>query len=304
MKETSELFNEICVYKNWNPNDIDYEANLVLIRKKFRFLMNRIVFRKSDDYEYSTTHAIPIEDQEIVKALLIMAIKGKGEDKTCKKWFNGSLALNKYKERADLFFRLEAFLQSLLQKYEINEKTYLKWYAVLDTSLHGNTSKQILELYSQIDTLVEASVGMNNHVNLSAQLIKDDEGNLVHLFPPSYLEEDQIISEKKLSNIVKHDICQEDYFRSLTCITEYMALDAYEKTIKLIESYIPEIYHHRPINATMQKANLAFEGYGFFEQLYLFLVKYPEVLKDISDRYKIDADNILRYFKFVNRDKS
>lgn len=304
MTETSAIFDEICVYKNWSKDDIDYDANQTLIRKKFRFLMNRIVFRNSDDYEYSTTYALPIEDKAIVKELLIMAIKGTGEDKTCKKWFNGSLALNKYKERADLFCKLEAYLQTLLQKEEISENTYNKWYAVIDTSLYGNTSKQILKLYSQIDSLVEASVGMNTYVDLSMQLIENDEGNLVHLFPPAYLEETELISEKKLCNIVKHDNCQEDYFRTLNSITEYMTVDAYDRTFSLIESFIPEIYHHRPINATMQKANLAFEGYGLFEQLYVFLEKYPYALKEISDRYKIDANDILRYFKFKNRDKS
>lgn len=301
--KASEIFTEICNYKNWSPKDINYEENLALIRKKFRFLMNRIVFRNRDDYKYLKTYDIPDEDVAIVRELLIMAIKDNGEDKTCKQWFNGSLKLNNYKGRATLFCKLDKFLQSLLSKHEISDNTYHKWYAVIDTSLYGNTSIQILNLYSQIDSLVEASVGMNTYVDLSMQLIEDDEGNLVHLFPPAYLEETEIISEKKLCNIVKHDNCQEDYFRTLNSITKYMTVDAYERTRSLVESFIPEIYHHRPINATMQKSNLAFEGYGLFEQLYVFLMKYPDALKEISDRNKIDADDILRYFKFVNRDK-
>lgn len=304
--KTSEIFTEICNYKNWSPSDIDYADNCALIRKKFRFLMNRIVFRNSNDYKYlkTKTYDIPDEDVAIVKELLIMAIKGNGEDKTCKQWFNGSLKINNYKGRASLFCKLFDFLQSLLQDRKINENTFLKWYAVIDTSLYGNTSIQILNLYFQIDALVEASVGMNNHVDLSAQLTVDDKGRLVHLFPPAYLEKTGRISEKKLCNIVKHDNCQEDYFRTLNSITEYMTADAYERTCLLIESFIPEIYHRRPINATMQKSNLAFEGYGLFEQLYVFLEKYPAALKEISERYKIDANDILRYFKFKNRDKS
>ena len=300
--KTSEIFTEICNYKNWSPSDIDYAANCTLIRKKFRFLMNRIVFRDSDNYKYlkTKTYDIPDEDAAIVKELLIMAIKGNGEDKTCKKWFNGSLKLNNYKGRATLFCKIDEFLQSLLQKHEISENTYHKWYAVIDTSLYGNTSIQILNLYFQIDALVEASVGMNNHVHLHDTLTDD----IAYLFPPQYLETTEFISEKKICDLVYHDICQEDYFRSLNSITEYMTADAFERTCLLIESFKPEIYHRNPIHAKIQEANLAFEGYGLFEQLYIFLKNNPDALTQISENIRIDADDILKYFKFKNRDKS
>ena len=299
MKETSKLFCDICTY-----DDIDYEANLTLIRKKFRFLMNRIVFRKSDDYEYINTHTIPIEDEAIVKKLLIMAIKGSGEDKTCKKWFNGSLALNKYKERANLFCKLEDFLQSLLQKDKINENTYHKWYAIIDTSLYGNTSKQILKIYSNLDSLVETSVGMNNYVDLSSLFTQNCDGSLRRLFAKPCAEGDTISIGNKLCDIIRSNNCQEDYIRSLNTIIEYMIDDSYDRTCSLIESFAPEILQHKSVDANMKKTNLAFEGYGLLNQIYVFLEKNPEALKQISDYTYLNEDEILRYFKFINRDKS
>lgn len=300
MKEASELFKEIYVYKNWDLESIDYEANLTLIRKKFRFIMNRIVLRNRDDYKHSKTHAIPDEDVAIVKELIIMAIEGNGGDEICTDWFNDALELNNYKERAALFSRLEKHLQSLLKNQEISENTYLKWYAAIDTSLYGNTSKQILELYSQIDTLFEASVGLNNYANLHDVLTDD----LTYLFPPQYLEATEDIQEKKICDLVYHDICQEDYFRSLNSITEYMSRDAFNRTCCYIESFAPDIFHRTPIHAKLQETTLAFEGYGLLNQLYVFLEKHPDALKQISERTKIDAEDILRYFKFVKRDKS
>lgn len=304
MKETSELFKEICTFKGWDSEStIDYEANLTLLRKKFRFLMNRIVFRNNEDYTSEKTYSLPDEDVNIVKELLIMSVKGLGIDENCKRWFNGSLKLNDYKRRADLYTKLENYIGRLFEDNKINEVTYRKWLATFDTSLCGNVSKQILSLYQSIDSFVEASVGLNNTVDLRDVMIEEPGGNITPLFPVSTTSQD--ITEMKLWEILRYSNCQEDYINNLNSIIQYMKLESIDKTSILIKSIINKTIENKcVVDATFNNENLAFEGFGLFEQLYVFLENNPEALNQISEETKLKRETILSFFKFIKRDKS
>lgn len=306
MKDMSELFKEICQYKEWDSkNNIDYDSNLALLRKKYRFLMNRIVMRDTSAYETSTSHYINDEDIIIVKRLLIMAVKGKGENKICKKWFNGSLRWNDYKSRAELFLLLEKILTDLYDKNKINEITFVRWKSAFDSSLCGNTSIQILNLYSRIDKLVSSTIGLNYNINFDNVFLKNSEGKLEELFPKAKPEDEEDVSRLTIERIASFARFQEDYFLALNSITEYMACESYEKTCNLIIFLLfqmKEMGHH--IDTTLHMDNLAFEGYSLMDQLYIFLLNNPKASFDISKKVNMKPKDILKCFKFVKRDNT
>lgn len=306
MKDMSELFKEICQYKEWDSKkNIEYDSNLALLRKKYRFLMNRIVMRDSLAYETSTSHYINDEDVIIVKKLLIMAVKGRGEDKVCKKWFNGSLKGNNYKDRAELYLFLEKYLTDLYDKNRISEITFVRWKSAFDSSLCGNTSIQILNLYSRIDKLVSSTIGLNYNINFDNVFMKNSKGELEDLFPKATPEDEEDVSRLTIERIASFARFQEDYFLALNSITEYMTYESYEKTCNLIIFLLfqmKEMGHHIDTNLNME--NLACEGYSLMEQLYVFLLNNPTASFDISEKVNMKRDDILKCFKFFKRDNT
>lgn len=300
----SNIYNEICDYKDW-IGSVDYEARLTLLRKKFRYLMNKILLRKLQDYYKDKTYWIPKEDVEIVKTILIMSTKGKGKNVYCSLWINGSLKYNNYKGRAELYAILENFLKDLLQKRKISEITYYKWQAEFDRSICGKTAQLILGLYSRIDTLVEKTIGLNNYVNLSGLYVTDILGEEAELFPKCPPEVEEDITELKLWEILRYDICQEDYFGTLNSIIEYMNLESYDKTCQLIKMILLDIkIRGLYLDSRRSGNNLAFEGFGLFDQIYKFLQNNPEAVKKLSNDLDIKEKHVLNTFKFINRDKN
>lgn len=303
MKAMSVLYEEIAKYKKWDEGD-DYEAKLTLLRKKFRQLMNNILLRNTKDYYKNKTSEIPDEDVEIVKKLLIMSVDGEGENKICKKWFNGKLKYNDYKDRATLYDTLVALLDELLTSGNIQNGTYKRWLLSFDTILYGNTSKQILSLYSNIDDLVTATIGLNQYVNLP-----DISTETAEVFrkllptPPPELNDD--ITKISLNQLVDYFSCQEEFFSNLNNIVEYLALEAKEKNRKIIEILIAYIIDKdKYINDKAVNSNLAYEGLNFIDQQYLFLMNNKDILKQIGEDLSLPEEVILKMFKFINRDKN
>jgi len=306
MKEMSEVFKEICKYKGWSTNyDPDFDSNCALLRKKYRFLMNRIVMRDSSAYETSSSHYINDEDVRIVKHLLIMAVKDKGENKICKKWFNGSLKCNDYKARAELYRLLEEYLANLYDKNLINEITFVRWKNVFDSSLCGNTSIQILNIYSRIDKLVASSIGLNNNIKLNNVRMINSCGEIECLFPEATTEEEEDVSKLTIERITSLANYQEDYFLAINSIIEYMECASYDKTCKLIMFLLlkmKELRHH--MDANLNSENLAFEGNDLMERLYVFLLNNPQAVIEISEKMDMESKDLLKHFRFFNRDKS
>lgn len=302
MKEMSKIFEEICIYKNW-VDCSDYESKLTLLRKKHRQLMNTIVLRNINDYKMNKSSEISDEDVEIVKKLLIMAVDGEGENKICKKWFNGKLKYNDYKDRAELFDTLDIFLKELLNSQKINNNTYDRWILTFDTLLYGYTSKQILDLYNNIDSLVKTTSGLNRNIDLSYFDIEIGEKRR-KLFPPPPPEVNDDITKISLDELINYFSYQEEYFINLNNIIEFMKMKAIDKECDLIEFVIIYmIKEGKYINDKAANSNLAYEGLNFIDQLYIFLTNNDDALKRISDNLRIPKDDILRMFKFINRDK-
>ncbi len=85
---TAEIYRE----KISNTKEVD-ESFERTMRKKYSFLMDRVVMRSKLDWRYKEKDRIPLKDKSIVKALLIKSYFPNNDtsDSLFVKWFNSNI---------------------------------------------------------------------------------------------------------------------------------------------------------------------------------------------------------------------
>lgn len=300
MLKMSKIYQEIYEYKEWDKDIADHMPTL---RKKYRQLLKTIVIRDISNYKQQNAaieNYVPESDALIVKELLIKATSGKGKSVACSQWFNGTLK-NDYVKIAELYTSLITYMQRLEMDGDIDEITFQRWKAAIDTSLGGETSLRILEMNKSIDEWFENSRVLNNYINDIGPLIYyDEDGNRSVLFDE--LPEEVDITATPIAVLLRYIRCQEDYVRLMTAIWNLLSIDAFDRSAKLVCSIAEIIRNDRinKLNINIRNENLAFEGSSFYYQIYRFLKDNPETCKEIESMLKMRQ--LTELFKVVEDD--
>ncbi len=218
----SEVYEEICTYKEWvEKYDVKYESHLTLLEKKYRTILRKVVFRDVKQFKIKRDNCLKKVDAPIIREILIMATPGKGNDKNCTRWLNGKLEITDYEATAELFDNLMSMLERLQKNEKIDEDIFYRWYAVLNTILHGESAKRIIEIKKAIDKLFNNSVLLNNCFDMKLLRKIDDYGSCVPVFKVP--EEELYIGDLSIEEITKYMMYQYQYFDFLLLISEYFS---------------------------------------------------------------------------------
>ena len=165
--KVTEVFNQVISYYDWDKEDnydIDVDSKKRILRRKYDFLMKRILFRDAKDFKEKGSNLVFKNDAPIIRELLIKAISDDKES-TIVKWFNGKVKTNDPLQSFMLFKEIELVIRTLEMKAEIDYVTTNEWLSTISSSINYNTAYNTQKILEAITDFLNTTLSLNHDID-------------------------------------------------------------------------------------------------------------------------------------------
>ena len=201
-------------------NEVDKDSYVRNLRNKMAFIVEHIALRKISDFKNGNSIMIPVNDAPIVRNLIMAALDE--ENFPCVvDWFNGAFDIADAYNCILLFARLYEVIMQVKISSETDSITIDEWLARIKGILNVDLAPNIIKMKHQLEEFKARTFARKNTVSLENAIAA---GN-------------KLLPETLLSQITENLSFQNDYFRVLSQIIDYMIKDAEKKAITDSEAY-------------------------------------------------------------------
>lgn len=273
----------------------DVESRNRLLRKKFDFIMKKILFCKKDDFKVGGHYQIPIFDAPIVKNLLVESLN---EESIVCDWFNENLDL----ENPLNVFLLYNILKPLIMKPEIqgisDDVTTDEWLATIRTVIDYENSKKTLEMHKLLAHMRKSALAQSHQINLGEIVVSDEFGNRKLAISSRNLMKEKIddIVDSLLNTVTSSDQYYDLINHLLNKFIEKINLQACTDL-----EFFAEIKKNFDLTSARDlitqlypQPRMASEYIAFYNNIYKYLKNNNDILDSIEE--KIGVKDLLNFF--------
>lgn len=263
----------------------DSDSRSRLLRKKFNFIIEKILFCQKDEFKVSGRYEVPILDAPIVKNLLVESLD---EDSIICDWFNESLDLSNSLNVVLLYNALKPAVMSPEMQGKTDYVTTEEWLSVIRTVIDYENAKKTLEMQRLLEAFRDASLAQNHQINLGEIVVSDEYGNReVALTSRNVLQEkiDEVVDS--LVGTVKS---VDQYFDIINCLLDRFIREVHLKSEEDISKFANlkktfELVSARDMaNQDLDEPRMASEYVAFYNNIYKYLKKNSEVVMHIQNK--------------------
>lgn len=266
-----------------------------LLRNKFNFIMEKILFCKKDEFKVSGHYQIPILDAPIVKKLLEESLDEKSM--ICD-WFNESLDLSNSLNIVLLYNALKPIVMTPEMQGNTDYVTTEEWLAVIKTVIDYENAKKTLEMQRLLEDFRNASLAQRHKINLGEIVASDEYANRkVALTSMNVLKERIDEAVDSLLDTVKS---ADEYYNVVNCLLNRFIhevnLKSEKDIVKLadIKKSVELVSARDLANQDPDEPRMASEYVAFYNNIHKYLKKNYEVLEHIQE--KTGVDDLLDFF--------
>lgn len=281
---------------------IEKESFERIIRKKFDFLMNRVVMRSKLDFRFKDKDRIPKRDKSIVKALLSKSYiyTNKGEvDLIFVDWFNNSIEETDFERIIRLGLQVEFLIDEVCDyDWDIDDVTKDEWVNAIESSINLSRALSVKKFAYEMIRLYDSSNVLNHDIPFGDIIKENEYGKRVYVWKGLQPDIDMSLP---LSEVLKDCFSQEEYVNLVLKLLFVIVLDAKDKTVNFIKAYaeLKELSKISSADELIGNDSLASEYTKFFQNIYEYLYDRPPLTKEIED--EIGTKNLLEFFKMKDR---
>lgn len=273
----------------------DSDSRSRLLRKKFNFIMEKILFCRKDDFKVSGHYAIPVLDAPIVKNLLVQSLD---QDSIICDWFNGSLDLSNSLNAVLLYNVVKAVVMEPEMQGITDAVTTDEWLAVIRTVIDYENAKKTLQMQQLLEKLRQVLLAQSHQINLGEIVTSDVYGNRrVAMTSKNVLQEkiDEIVDS--LVGTVKS---ADEYFDIINCLLKKFIHEGHvraEKDISLcanIKETFELVSARDMANQDPDEPRMASEYIAFYNNIHQYLKNNAEVVNSIEN--KTGVKGLLDFF--------
>lgn len=296
----TELSNEIYKEKI-SEYGVDDKFERVL-RRKFNFLMKRVVLCSKLDWRYKQKDRIPLRDKSIVKALLIKSYfpQTDTEDYIFVKWFNNSIGETDLEAIIDLGFRVENLIRDEVayDDWDLGDVTIDEWVDAIHSAINFSSALSVKKFVCEMIKLYDTSTVLNHDIPFGDLIRENEYGQRSYIGKGLHPNIDMSLP---LNEVLKGCFSQEDYANLVIQLMFVILQDSRDKTINYIKAYagLKKKTGYSCADELLDKESLASEYTKFFQNIYDYLYDRPELTKDIET--EIGTENLLDFFKMKDR---
>ena len=160
---TAEIYRE----KISNTKEVD-ESFKRTMRKKYSFLMDRVVMRSKLDWRYKEKDRIPLKDKSIVKALLIKSYFTNNDtsDSLFVKWFNSNIKDTDFDSIIKLGYQVEVLLDDVIKydDWDLDDVTIDEWKTAIESSINLSRALSVKNFAYEMIQLYDSSNVLNHDI--------------------------------------------------------------------------------------------------------------------------------------------
>ena len=271
------------------------------MRKKFSFLMNRVVMRSKLDWRYKEKDRIPLKDKSIVKALLIKSYFPNNDtsDFIFVKWFNDSIEDSDYDSIIRLGYQVEILLDDIrYDDWYLDDVTIDEWKTAINSSINLSRALNVKKFDDKMIQLYDSSNVLNHDIPLGDMIKENKYGKRSYVWKGLHPTIDMSLP---LKDVLNGCFSQDDYAKIVLQLMLTIMQDCEEKTINFIKAYaeIKRATGCDCIDKFIGNDSLASEYPKFFQNIYEYLYDRPDLTRRIEA--EIGTDNLLEFFKMKDR---
>lgn len=288
--KVQDIYNKIITEQGWED---DEESKSRLLRKKFQFIMEKILYCKKDDFKVKGKYEIPILDAPIVKCLLIESLD---EESMVCDWFNNSLNLNESAQVVLLYNILKPVVMEAEMCGFTDYVTTQEWLAVIRTVIDYESAKKTSKMQQLLEDFRESSVAQNHQICIGEMIMSDEDGNRKVVMSAKNTLNEEI--DKIIDCLVSKIKSQDEYFDIINCLLEKFISKVELESEKNITS-LAKIKRDFELDSARclctefnddldkhNKAHMASEYVAYYNNIYKYLRTKPEVVERIEKEVK------------------
>lgn len=294
---TAEIYRE----KISNTKEVD-ESFERTMRKKYSFLMDRVVMRSKLDWRYKEKDRIPLKDKSIVMALLIKSYFTNNDtsDSLFVKWFNSNIKDTDFDSIIKLGYQVEVLLDDVIKydDWDLDDVTIDEWKTAIESSINLSRALSVKNFAYEMIQLYDSSNVLNHDIPFGDMIRENKYGKRSYVWKGLHPTIDMSLP---LNDALKGCFSQEDYANIVLQLMLIIMQDCQEKTINFIKAYaeLKRKYRCDCIDKFIGNSSLASEYPKFFQNIYEYLYDRPELTKEIEK--EIGTENLLDFFKMKDR---
>ena len=276
---------------------IGEEAKIRNLRKKYVFLMEKVLHHDKEKFQKNSDDFIPKCDAPVVATLLMHAVsKKKTEYCLIRKWFNGNIKNTDYSEIVSLYLVIEKCLLILHKdKMIINEEIFNKWRTAIRFALNYEVALNITRISEKIYKVFS-----------SCQIFSDDDIDRENETEISRSVRLRSITrqEKNLDELLKNCTSKGDYVDFIESVIRYMYNDIIEKSKNIIEDEIVYALNHdiKYLASTADVSSIVDLNAIHSKKILEFLSEHPMVRASVEAEF--DTERSFEYFELPKEEES
>lgn len=293
-----EIYDEIIKENNWESYRDSKER---LLRKKFQFIIEKILHCKKDNFKIKGNYEIPILDASIVKNLLLEAI---GDGNIVHDWFNENLNLKNSEEVVLLYTYLKPVIIKAKMQGLTDYLTTNEWSAVIRNVIDYKTAKKTNKMKNLLEDFREASLAQNHEINIGEIVTTDEFGiRKVAMRPQNILNEE---IDKAINLVINKITSQDECYDIINCFLQRFISEAESKSIKNIE-LLAKIKKNIELDSVRHLCEVSDEDFGEYTEIrmaseyiaycnniYQYLKKRPKIVENIEN--EVGTKDLLDFF--------
>ncbi|NOW07651.1 hypothetical protein [Clostridium beijerinckii] len=297
-KRMKDIYDEIIKENNWESYR---ESKERLLRKKFQFIVEKILHCKKDNFKIKGNYEIPILDAPIVKNLLLQAID---DENIVHDWFNESLNLKDSAEVVLLYICLKPVIMQAEMQGLTDNVTTNEWLAVIRTVIDYKTAEKTNKMKNLLEDFREASLAQNHEINIGEIVSTDEFGIRKVVMQPQNILDEEI--EKAINLVINKITSQDECYDIINYFLQRFISEAESKSIKDIEG-LAEIKKNIELDSARDLCEVPDEDFGeyagirmasdyvaYYNNIYQYLKKKPEIVENIEN--EVGVQNLLDFF--------
>ena len=304
--ETEYQVKRVCESYGWDElNEAQYKANISYgqnglpvgeeakirnLRKKYVFLMEKVLHRDKEKFQENSDDFIPKCDAPVVATLLMHAVsKKKTEYSPIKNWFNGKIKNTDYSEIVSLYLVIEKCLIILCKdKMIITEEIFNKWKTAIRFALDYEVALNITRISEKVYKAFS-----------SCQIFSDDDIDREHETELSRSFRLRSITqhEKNRDELLKACTSKGDYVDFIESVIRYMYNDIIEKSKNIIEDDIVSAQNNdiKYLAGTADENSIVDLKAIRSQKIIDFLSEHPAVRASLEA--ELDTERSFEYFE-------
>ncbi len=294
------IYEEIYSYYGWDTDaDIDIASKESLLKKKYLFLMRKVVMRDKAEFKFQGKNMVPPSDAPVIRELLKKAVSEDEDDEMIAKWFNNRKFISDSEATVVLFYQLKAIILGLHYTGEINKVTATEWISAISASINYNTAENTRRIIEEIEKFRDNSLALNYEIGIGDIIVKGEDNQRFYYRRGEGKSFD--VKNTPLGELLKNGLSQNDYLDILAQVLQLLEEAAKKNAIARINTIasLKKTFNQERADVWEEKNTLASEYVIWYQRVYEFLRENPDVLSQIES--ETQTENLLEYFRMQDR---